>query len=352
MKTDWIKKKPAQLTLAIAATLGIAATAMLWMKISDFDSNFNSSRGGSVSTAKVAALNTDTLDNARTSIEATLAWPTVKGGPRLFISKTYVAIEGKLMRPGVGSFHPPVPNEWLEKYGLNVMSATVLNEDPSQKGFTVLEDWLGLDARAHLDMNGQPVIGPDGKPLPDDSTDPTKADSHPPYHTKLELVKVTFVAFRLIMKSYDAPAKITKPSDVTVQINTVDLRNKTQFVAVGDDIPGTKFKVESFEHKEAPGADGTKVDVSEATLLNKETQEKIVLPLKRVVDSPDSYATFRYKWAKPPENKKTPDFTKRRGESFTLDPEKDKPYKLLTIRAKEVDIELPDKTKKTLTETP
>ncbi len=346
---DWIKKNPAQLTLAIAALLGIAATVMLWMKVSDFDSNFTSSRGGSPSTTKVESLNTDTLDNARASIAATLAWPTAgKEDPRLFISKTYVVIDGKLNR-GKGSFHPPVPNKWLEAYGLNVMAENVLNEDPLKKGFTVLEDWLGLDGRAHLDIGGQPLMGQDGKPLPDDSTDPTKVDSHPPYHLKLELAKVTFVPFRLILKSWDGPIKPAKPSDVTVGINTVDLKGRTHFVPVGDPIPGTVFKVESFQHKEIPGADGTMVDVSEATLLNKETLEKIVLPLKKQVDSPDSYATFRYKWTKPPENKKTPDFIKRRGETFTIEPEKDKTYKVLKIRPTEVDIELPDGTKKTLT---
>lgn len=346
---DWIKKHPAQFTLAITAVLGIAATVLLYLKVSDFNANFDSSRGGSPSTVKVEKLNTETLDSARTSIEATLVWPPAKKtDPRLFISKPYVLINNKLEKLDGKTFHPPVPNDWLENHGLNVMSASVLNEDPMQKGFTVLEDWLGLDARPHLDMLGNPIMGPDGKPLPDDSTDPRKADEHPPYHTKLELAKVTFVPFRLIMKSYDAPGK---PEDVTVQINTVDLRNRTQYVKVGADIPGTNFKVESFQKKEVPGADGTTVDVSEATLLNKETQEKIVLPLKKVVDSPDSFATFRYKWKKSG-GKKTDDFIRRRGESFTLEPEKDKTYKVLKIRAHEVDIELPDKTKKTLTETP
>ena len=350
---DWIKKNPAKLALAIAALLAIAATVMLWMKISDFDSNFSGSRGGSVSTAKVEKLNTEALDNARASIEATLAWPAVgKDDPRLVISKTYVLIDGKLVRPDKGKFHPPVPNEWLENHGLNVMSATVLNEDPTNKGFTVLEDWLGLDGLAHVDASDNPIIGPDGKPLPNDSTNPKDANSHPPYHLKLELARVTFVPFRLIFKSYDSPANPAKPSDVTVAINTRDLRGKTHFIPVGEDIPGTVFKVESFQKKEIPGADGTTVDVSETTLLNKETKEKIVLPLKKEVDSPDSYATFRYKWSKPPENKKTADFTKRRSETFTLEPEKDKTYKVLKIRQTEVDIELPGGAKKPLTLTP
>ncbi len=350
---DWIKKNPAQLSLAIVAILGIAMTALLWTKVSGFDSQFASSRGGSISSAKVDELNTETLDNAKTALATPVNWPNPpKAGSKLFISKLYVIIDGKLVPPGDRSFHPPVTNEWLDKYDFNVLGQNVLNEDPDGDGFTNIEEWNGLDARSHLDMNGQPVIGADGKPLPDDSTNPKDPISHPPYHTKLELVRVAFVPFRLILKSYDAPANPKQPKDVTVQINTKDLKNRTTFVAVGEDVPGTKFKVDSFKRKEIPGKDGTTEDVSEATLLNKETGEQIVLPLKKEVDSPDSYATFRYKWVKPPNGAKTPDFTKRRGETFTLEPDKDKTYKLLKMRGQEAEIELPDGTKKILTPTP
>ena len=349
---DWIKKNPAQLSLAVVAILGIAMTALLWTKVSGFDSQFASSRGGSISSAKVDELNTKTLDNAKTAIETPVKWPNPdKAGSKLFISKTYVNVDGKLKRPGDGSFHPPVPNAWIEKYGFNVLSPTVLNDDTDGDGFTLLEEWNGLDGRSHLDMSDppQPVMGADGKPLPDDSTDPKDPNSHPPYHTKLELVKVTYVPFRLILKSLDVPANVKKPSDVTAQINTVDVKNQTKYVPVGEDIPGTKFKVDSYLHKEIPGKDGTTEDVSQVTILNKETGEKIILPLKKLVDSPDSTATFRYKWVKPVTGVRTPDFIRSRGQTFTLDPEKDKNYKILGMRGQEVEIELPDGTKKTLT---
>lgn len=350
---DWIKKNPAQLSLAIVAILGIAMTALLWTKVSGFDSQFATGRGGSISSAKVDELNTETLDNAKTAIATPVKWPNPdKAGSKLFISKLYVLHEGRLEITVGKMFHAPVPNNWLEKHGFNVLSASVLHEDPDGDGFDNLEEFMGLDARSHLDMNGQQVMGADGNPLPDDSTDPKDPNNHPPYHTKLELVRVTYVPFRLILKSYDAPANPKQPKDVTVQINTKDLRNRTTFVPVGEDVPGTKFKVDSFKHKEIPGKDGTTEDVSEATLLNKETLEKIVLPLKKEVDSPDSYATFRYKWVKPVGGVKTPDFTKRRGETFTLEPDKDKNYKVLGMKGQEVEIEPPDGKKKILTPTP
>ena len=346
MKMDWLKKNPAQLTLGIAALLGITATVLLWMKISSFDTNFDGSRGGSLSNAPVEKLNTEDLDTARKAIDTPVKWEAAKDDSRLFISKLYVLHNGKLEQAGGKMFHPPVANDWLEKYGLNVLGANVLSEDPDGDGFTTLEEWNGLDALSHLDMNGQPVMGADGKPLPADSTDPTKADSHPPYHTKLELAKVVYIPFRLRFMSYDINPK--KPADITVAINTVDRGGRTHFKTVGEDIPGTNFKIESFKEKSVDGADGTKADVSEVTVKNKETGVIVVLPLKQVVDSPDSYGIFNYKWVKPG-GQKTADFPKRRGESFTLQPEADKTFKLIEIQGKSAIIELPDGTKKTLT---
>lgn len=343
---DWIKKNPAQLTLGIAALLGITATVLLWMKISSFDTNFDSSRSGSLSTAPVEKLSTEDLDVARKAIDTPVKWEVTKDDSRLFISKLYVLHNGKLEKSIGKMFHPPVENDWLNKYSLNVLGATVLNEDPDGDGFTTLEEWNGLDALSHLDLNGQPVNGADLKPLPADSTDPIKADSHPPYHTKLELAQVVYIQFRLRFMSYDINPN--KKDDVTVFINTIDRGGKTHVKTVGEDIPGTKFKIESFKEKFVDGADGTKNDVSEVTVKNKETGVLVVLPLKQVVDSPDSYGIFNYKWVKPG-GQKTERFPKRRGETFALPPEADKTYKLIEIQGKSAIIELPDGTKKTLT---
>ena len=347
---DWIKKNPAQLALAIVAILAITATSLLWTNVSAFDSNFEASRIIPGNNAPVPPLNTEAIDAAGKAMETPVKWEPAKGAGKLFVSKLYVLHDGKLEQSVGKMFHPPVPNDWLEKYKLNVLSASVLDEDPDGDGFTTREEFNGLDALSHLDMIGQPVMGADGQPLPADSTNPIDPNSHPPYHTKLELVRIVDIPFRLRVMAIDVPAKVNKPADVTVQINTIDLRNRTQFIAVGDDIPGTKFKIESYEQKEAPGADGTMVDVSEVTIINKETGEKVVLPLKKIVNSPDSYGIFRYKWVKPgPDGKKTPDFPKRRAETFTLPPETDKTYKLIEIKGRDAVIELPDGTKKILT---
>ena len=124
---DWIKKNPAPLTLAIAAILAITATVLLWMKVSDFDSTFAASRGREPSKTPVEPLSTKALDDARTAIATPVKWESAAAeASKLFVSKLYVIKDGKLVSPGTGSFHPPVPNEWLRKYHLNELSATVL----------------------------------------------------------------------------------------------------------------------------------------------------------------------------------------------------------------------------------
>lgn len=345
---DWIKKNPAKLTLAVVALLVIAASALLYSKVSSFSANFDAARNSSVSSAPVPKLDTAAIDKATAEIGATVAWQLGKESGKLLVSKFYVARNGVLEKPEGTIFHPPVPNDWLRKYGLDELNPGVLDSDPDQDGFTTREEFFGLDAVSHLDMNGQPVMGPDGRPLPDDSTDPTKADSHPPYHTKLELARVSNIPFRLRVMSIDVPPNFKSQKEITVGINTVDLRNRTHFIAVGDDIPGTTYKVESYEHKEAPDKDGTSKDVSEVTVLNKETNEKVILPLRQVVDSPDSRGVFRYKWVQPG-GKATEEFQRRRGETFELPPEKDKTYKVEQIKGNTAVIILPGGAKKTLT---
>jgi hypothetical protein len=160
------------------------------------------------------------------------------------------------------------------------------------------------------------------------------------------LGKIVLVPFRLQFKSYDLVPN--KPDKTTVAINPLDRGGKTVFLPIGADIPNTKFKTESFKKIEQPGKDGVTKDVSELTVVNKETGAKVVLPIGQIVDSPDSYAVFRYKWVQPG-GQATADFSRARQQTFTLPPEVDKSYKLLEIRGQDAEIELPDGTKKILT---
>jgi hypothetical protein len=348
---DWIKKNPAKFAVLCVATLVIAATFMLYQRVSGIDATFEALRATPPPRAKVDPLSTEAIDAAQKALNTPAIWQPQKGEGRLLTSRLYVFKDGRLVSldvPGQ-SFQKPVPNDWLTQYGLDPLNNHVLEEDPDKDGFTTREEWNGNDTLSHLDNDGQPVMEADGKPLPADSTNPVDPKSHPPYHTKLQLAKVVFIPFRLRFMSYDINPK--DPKDITVQINTIDSGNRTKYIKVGEDIPATKFKTEKFEQKEVPGKDGTTKDASELTIKNKETGVTVILPKGIVVDSPDSYGVFRYLWVGPG-GEKTPDLPKRRGDTISIPPDADQIYKVIDIKPDEALLELPGGEKKTFKLTP
>lgn len=345
---DWIKKNPAKFALIVVAICVIASTALLAMRVSSFDENFEKKRAQAPTPGAVDPVDTGPLDATQKALAAPAKWVPAADAGSLLVSQLYVLKDDKLIPPGGVSFHPPVPNKWITDHGLDLLSNTVLDDDPDMDGFTTRMEWNGMDGLSHLDDNGQPVMGADGKPLPDDSTDPKDPKSHPPYHSRLELAKIIYIPFRLQLKSYDLNPR--NPKDTTLQINAIDRGRRTLFIPLGEDIPGTKFKTDSFKKIEVPGKDGTTIDASELTIINKETGEKVIMPLGKVVDSPDSHAVFRYRWVLPG-GVPTADFPVRKTQVFHLPPEMDKDYKLIDIKGKEAVVELPGGEKKTFVET-
>ena len=139
--------------------------------------------------------------------------------------------------------------------------------------------------------------------------------------TQLRLVRHISQPFRLLFNAYDGdPAK---PDSLSFQINTIDVRQPTQFVKIGDVIAGTKFKVLKFEFKRSFNT-GNFHDVSELTLQNTGTGENVTLVIENIADCPDAYALFRYLW-------NNTEFAVKLGATFVLPPEADLKYKLIDI---------------------
>ena len=68
--------------------------------------------------------------------------------------------------------HPPVPNEWLEEFGLPITDTDVLSQDPDSDGFTNLDEWQG-------------------------HSNPIDRDSHPPIRLNLSCAPTSRKRFRL-----------------------------------------------------------------------------------------------------------------------------------------------------------
>lgn len=91
---------------------------------------------------------------------------------------------------------------------------------------------------------------------------------------------------RLAFKAYDGNPKNTNDySKFSFQIDTIDLRQPSEFLQLGQMIPNTKFKLLKFVFKEKRNQmTGEMDDVSELTIANKTTGQTAVLIFNMVVD--------------------------------------------------------------------
>jgi len=188
--------------------------------------------------------------------------------------------------------HPPVPNEWFEEFGLPITEGDVLQQDPDGDGFNNIDEW-----QAH--------------------TNPTDKNSHADYITKLKLMSFAQEPFRFIFSSWVGD---------TYAINTIDHRQPTQFLKIGDTIRGTLFKLLKFNEKAEKGKFGTDVDVSELTFENAENKDEITLTKGKTTTSPESVANFLYTWGGDQR------FSVKKGQEFSLKPQTEIKYKLIDVQ--------------------
>ena len=295
MKT--LREHYERVLLIAAAVLLFICAIFIWKKAAGFGSQLRVIPPAPGLKTISPVSNAQELDAAIQKLHQPSQW-TFAGRPGLFVpEKHFIGANGLPATLQTTEVHPPVPNEWLEEFGLPIADADVLEQDPDNDGFNNLDEWAGR-------------------------TDPTDGNSHSEYYTKLKLKSATEEPFRLVFSSWVGE---------TFAINTIDMKQPTQFVKVGDSIRGTGFKVARFNEKYEKNKYGTDVDVSELTLEQEETHQELTLTKEKVAMSPESVATFVYTWGGRLE------FQVRKDQEFSLKPQEQIKYKLREVgRAKAV----------------
>ena len=327
---DWIKKHFDQFTLALVSVLLLGISGFIILKATSFGETFASIQTTPAPNNKIPPVDTSVIQAAQSQLDKPAGWlPDLKVNGPLFVARKYLlGPDGQPVDPTKDgtSLHPPIPNDWLLKYELDLLSNTVLQDDPDKDGFTNLEEFLGADR--------SPDNGDVG------STSPIDPKSMPPFHTKLFVKQFIRVPFRLLFNAYD---DTSGPDKMEFQINTLDLRQPSMFLKIGEAVTNTKFKLEKFEKKAVTNpSTGEESDVSELTLVT-ESQDRVVLVLAKVTDSPDSFALFHYAWPNPPL-----EFRVKKNQEFVLKPNVAEKYKLVDIKETEALIQLPSGEKYTV----
>ena len=126
---------------------------------------------------------------------------------------------------------------------------------------------------------------------------------------------------------------------MTFQINTVDLKQPSEFLGLGATVNKTKFKLLKFEYKTKYNKTiEEEEEASELTIQNTDTKETIVLIYNKVTDSPDSFAQFSYLW---PDASKPQEFRVKKLGVFGLRPNVQEQYKVVDIKEDGAVIQLP-----------
>lgn len=288
---DWIKAHYDRVTLIAAAILLFISAIAIWWSAIQFGNRLVTGLQPRPKTASQPAVAVE-LDRAAEQLEQPAQW---KGSTRsgLFVpERHFIGADGLPATLQNTQVHPPVPNEWFEKYGLHVEDADVLDQDPDKDGFTNLDEWQGR-------------------------TDPTDKNSHPDYLTKLHLVSATEEPF---------PYMFSSRTGNLFGINGIDLNEPTQFLKVGEIVRGTDFKIVNFTEKRARSQYGTNDDVSELLLEHQQTHAQVTLVKGKVATSPQSVATFVYTWGGRRE------FEVRKDQEFSLKPNEQLKYKLVDVQ--------------------
>jgi hypothetical protein len=341
---DWIKKNYDRFILALFAVALIGVAVMLFLSAQKFGDKFAEAMSSPPKSTKVPEVDMARVAEAKKSFETPSAWEpdtTIHGG-RLFTSEQYYVENGKLVKPEGGTLYvhsrtgDPIPNLFFTKNNLPLLDPKVPFGDQDGDGFNNEDEWY----------NGGKGVVKEG--VKSESTNPLKKDNHPPYYTVLQLKTWIKVPFRLRFNSYDGNPATDPVEKMTFQINTLDLRQPTEFLKIGDTVANTKFKLKAFKFKEEPNpSTGVTADVSELILVNTETEEEVALILNKVVDSPNQFADFAYRW------------NKKQGEAdqiirvpklkeFVLQPEVTVRYKLLDVNQENAVIQAPDGQKITV----
>src|SRR5437868_6107153 len=288
---DWLQKNYERVVLIAGVAVLLVSAFCIFRRAVGFQSQFAELQSHPTQRPASPPGKAKEAEDALQKLRQPPQW-TFGGRSGLFVpEKHFMGANGEPATLQTTEVHPPVPNEWLEQFGLPIADADVLEQDPDNDGFSNLEEWQG-------------------------HTNPTDRNSHPEYYTKLKLKSAVEEPFRLVFSSWVGD---------TYGINTIDLKQPTQFLRVGDTIKGTRFKIVKFLKKYEPNKYGTNVDVSELTLEQVETKEQLTLIKEKVAMSPESVATFVYTWGGRQE------FQVRKDQEFSLKPQVQIKYKLVDV---------------------
>ena len=169
-----------------------------------------------------------------------------------------------LTNPEEDMLRPPIENSWLLEHRLDLLSQSVLSDDPDGDGYSNLEEY-----------EAEP------KTIPVDSTD------HPPYTDKLLFVQRQQQSFFITFAANNDPQ---------FQINTLSFSGKRDsgFYKIGDSFERGRFTLVAFRKKEGKNNVGIMDDMSEIDIKDSMTDRTFTVVRREKKNWPTYFAEFNF----------------------------------------------------------
>jgi hypothetical protein len=291
---NWLRTNYDRAAVLAAALFLILCALFIFLGASGFSERFSALQNVPPPNNKIPAGKAPEITEAMKKLEAPLQWVATGRGGLFVPEKHFIGADGQPTTLQNTLLHPPVPNEWLEEFGLPITDADVLAQDPDSDGFTNLDEWEG-------------------------HSNPIEKESHPPYTFKLKLRSFAQEAFPLIFSSSVGD---------TYAINNIDPSKPTQFLQIGGMVGGTKYKLTKYTEKYDTDKYGTRIDISELTLEQIDNHDVVTLVKERRTTSPESVANFLYTWGGTEQS-----FAVKKDQEFSLKPQEEIKYKLVDVQS-------------------
>ncbi|HEX3817856.1 MAG TPA: Amuc_1099 family pilus-like system protein [Chthoniobacterales bacterium] len=291
---DWLRAHYDRAAVFAAALFLFLCALFIFLGANGFNERFSEMQNAVRPNNKIPAGRAPEIAETIEKLQKPPQWTFVSKSGLFVPEKHFIGANGQPATLKNTLLHPPVPNEWLEQFGLPITEGDVLTQDADADGFNNLEEWEG-------------------------HSNPTDKTSHPPYVALLKLKAFAREPFPLVFSDSVGD---------TYAINNIDPRVPTQFLKKGDMIAGTKFKITGYTEKFETNEIGTKVDVSELTVEQVESHDKVTLVRTKTTTSPESVAGFIYTWGGTEQT-----FAVKEGQEFSLKPQEGIKYKLVDVSA-------------------
>jgi ankyrin repeat protein len=160
-------------------------------------------------------------------------------------------------------------------------------------------------------------------------TDPHDPNSHPPYYTKLRMKRIEGEAFPVVFDGFEG-----NKIHVTVREEGSDLPDgkaeRKLEVSPGERIGDLPYVVFKVRHRDVEEKDtGRPLDMSELTLANQTTGQKIVLVKSMPANSPDATVVLSCGAGQP-------DISVKQGQQFTIPRDTQDRFEVIDIRPTQV----------------